>query len=127
MNKIITIYELLGLVKDGKAPKKIKYEDIIWKYDLQENEYIKDGDYWLFQDYFPNNLNFLDCLNDKVEILEEDKPMIEKIDGGIITSRGAYTNLNDVYKDMSTSYETIDDIIIKINEIIDYINRKEDK
>lgn len=25
MNKEITIYELLGLIKDGKAPKKIKY------------------------------------------------------------------------------------------------------
>lgn len=30
MNKIITIYELLGLIKDGKAPKKIKIGNIIY-------------------------------------------------------------------------------------------------
>lgn len=40
----VTIYELLGLVKDGKAPKKIRYND---------NEYLN--------------------LNDYVEIIEEDK------------------------------------------------------
>ena len=55
----------------------------------------------------------------------EDKSIIEKINGGIITSRAVYTNFNDVFKDMSKSYETIDDIIIKLNEVIDYINRRE--
>lgn len=29
----ITIYELLGLVKDGKAPKKIKYKNNIFYFD----------------------------------------------------------------------------------------------
>ena len=29
----ITIYELLGLVKDGKAPEKIKYNDKIFDYN----------------------------------------------------------------------------------------------
>lgn len=81
MNKEITIYELLGLIKDGKAPKKIKYENIIWKYNLEENEYIEDRkDYRRFQDYFSNNLNFLDCLNEEVEIIKDYKPIIEKID-----------------------------------------------
>lgn len=28
----ITIYELLGLVKDGKAPKKIAYNSVILEY-----------------------------------------------------------------------------------------------
>ena len=35
------MYELLGLVKDGKAPKKIKYQDeeyIINKICLEDNE-----------------------------------------------------------------------------------------
>ena len=26
-NKEITVYELMGLIKDGKAPEKIKYDD----------------------------------------------------------------------------------------------------
>ena len=32
----ITIYELLGLIKDGKAPKKIKYENR--EYYLYDNK-----------------------------------------------------------------------------------------
>ena len=121
MNKIISVYELLGLIKDGKAPKKIKFDDTEYKcgngyYYRIDNEIPK---------IFTNEYNIFLCLNDKVEILEEDKPIIEKINGGMVTSRAVYTNFNDVFKDMSKSYETIDDIIIKLNEVIDYINRKE--
>ena len=32
MNKTITIYELLGLIKDGKAPKIVKWEDYIFSF-----------------------------------------------------------------------------------------------
>ena len=28
----VTIYELLGMIKDGKIPKKIKYDNDIWEY-----------------------------------------------------------------------------------------------
>ncbi len=119
MNNTISVYELLGLIKDGKAPKKIKYEDIIWKYDMQENEYTKEKeDYWLFQDYFPNNLNLLDCLEDKLEILEEDKPIIEKIE------IKKYNFHNDNHSKLLKNQEQLSN---KLNEVIDYINRKEDK
>ena len=30
MNKEITIYELLGLIKDGKAPEVIRYKQLIY-------------------------------------------------------------------------------------------------
>ena len=30
--KIITLYELLGRIKDGNAPKKIKYDGTIYKW-----------------------------------------------------------------------------------------------
>lgn len=125
MSKKISFYDLLGLIKDRKAPKKIKYEDIMWEYDLQENEYIKDGDYWLFQDYFPNNLNFLDCLQDKVEIIEEDKPTIEKIDTtteNTLFTMECYTGIPEQAQDWN--FNVLKD---KINEIIDYISKKEDK
>ena len=41
----ITMYELLGLVKDGKAPKKILYNDIEHEnYKLQkENKILKEN------------------------------------------------------------------------------------
>ena len=65
----ITIYELLGLVKDGKAPKKIKYKNIIYQYDYEDEfYYYKDSEISkMFFDYGFENLN------DKVEILEEEK------------------------------------------------------
>ena len=125
MNKTITIYELLGLIKDGKAPKKIEYQGNYLEFDGEDYKYYKGAE-TLSEDSLVKYIA-VGNLNDTVEILEEDKPIIEKINGGIITSRAVYTNFNDVFKDMSKSYETIDDIIIKLNEVIDYINRKEDK
>lgn len=72
MNEEIKIIDLLNKKANREEmPNKIKYENIEWYYDIEENEYIKENeDYWLFQDYFPNNLNFMDCLNDLVEILD---------------------------------------------------------
>lgn len=127
MKTTINVYELLGLVKDRKAPKKIKYEDIMWEYDLQENEYIakEDGDYWLFQDYFPNNLNFLDCLKDKVEILEENKPIIEKLN--IESDSPTHFYIRNEYGTKCGLTKHSKMIADKLNKVIDYINRKEDK
>ena len=76
----ITIYELLGLVKDGKAPKKIKFKNRIYEYKNN----IEDG----FIDYVgiekETNVNFYlssyignnyisDIFTDEVEIIEEPK------------------------------------------------------
>ena len=36
----ITVYELLGLIKDGKAPKKIKYDGYTFEY--KQNSYVLD-------------------------------------------------------------------------------------
>lgn len=116
MNKTITIYELLGLVKDKKVPKNIKYEYVIWEYSLQENDYRKGKeDYWLFEDYFPNNLNFLDCLQDQVEILEDNKLIIEKIKRYEFKENGITIS----------EQPSIIEIADKLNEVIDCINRKE--
>ena len=73
MNKEIKIINLINKkAKREEKTNKIKYENIEWYYDIEENEYIKENeDYWLFQDYFPNNLNFMDCLNDLLEILDD--------------------------------------------------------
>ena len=129
MNKEITIIEIINKIANNEnMPKKIKYNDKIYIYSEANQDYLEcNKDDFDLLGYAFCNWRTRDFINDKVEIIEEDKPMIEKIDGGIITSRGTYINFNDVYKDMSTSYKTIDDIIIKINEIIDYINKNEEK
>ena len=47
----ITIYELLGLIKDGKAPKKIMYKDKIWEF-IQDDVDYKNDDTYLFEYLF---------------------------------------------------------------------------
>ena len=70
MNKEITIYELLGLIKDGQAPKKIKFSE--------ETFVLKDGRYKEIHNTNQDNAMLGDyfrldgMLNDKVEIIEED-------------------------------------------------------
>lgn len=71
----ITMYELLGLVKDGKAPKKIRYNDNIYYsskdrvdlhvYQTEESDTTRKLSLIIDNEY----LN----LNDYVEIIEEDK------------------------------------------------------
>ena len=64
--KVISIYELLGMVKDGKAPKKIKYENR--EYYLYDNKSYLSTDKTRFFD----KIYFSD-LNIEVEILDEEE------------------------------------------------------
>lgn len=66
MKKTITLYELLGMVKDGKAPKKIKYENR--EYYLYDNKSYLSTDKTRFFD----RIYFCD-LNIEVEILDEEE------------------------------------------------------
>lgn len=111
----ITIYELLGLVKDGKAPKKIICDDISLEYDENKEDYYGyyDGD-GFFEYLFGRNVNFL---NDKVRIIEDPKK-IEKItirDKTLGFPNGEWTarNIDKAFA-------------IKINELIDEINKLKD-
>ena len=113
MSKKISVYDLLGLIKDGKAPKKIIYNDNV--YEFTDYDYrcivteIEKGfvEYWLIGNY---NQDLRHLLNEKVEILEEYKPKIYPI-----------------FLNEECGMEMIEAICDKLNEIIDYINRKEDK
>lgn len=102
-----TIYELLGMIKDGKAPKKIMFDDYIYQFDNNYENYVRD-------DGIGTSINWdyvaIKCLNEPVKILETtityklDK--IEKLDlsNGISVVHCAY----------------------KINEIIDRLNKEEE-
>ena len=70
----ITIYKLLGLVKDGKAPKKIRYDGTIYEYSENDDFYYCKG-FSLYREFVTNG----NCLDNEVEIIEEPKK-IEKID-----------------------------------------------
>ena len=69
----ITMYELLRMIKDGKAPKKIKFNNIYCYYRECKNEYVDYTNKPIIQwDYVVMN-----SLNEEVEILEEEPRDIE--------------------------------------------------
>ena len=116
----ITMYELLGMVKDGKIPKKIKYRNNIFEYcgglgDYRPDNITKYHGNYLFHYLFEEEVNFL---NDEVEILEEEKKIPEKL--------GTYTITDETISGMRKTLNTMIniDIIGTINEIIDYLKSK---
>ena len=112
----ITIYELLGLVKDGKAPKKIKCDSVILKYDEEYEDYWYYYDRGLFEYKFGKCIDFL---NDEVEIIEEPKK-IKKIEKPT-QDEYLYSTGKELYENDMKVYD-------KVNELIDEINKlKEDK
>lgn len=62
-----TIYELLGMIKDNKAPKKIMYGGDTYTYCEEEKDYVSDENdsFSIFQDMVISKI-----LNEEVEILE---------------------------------------------------------
>lgn len=111
----ITIYELLGLVKDGKAPKHIKcnnlnlyWNDENYTYDIREDKL-----------YVPFYMFDYSELNDEVEIIEEPK----KIGKIARCDDVKMTHYDELYK--PTENEEI--LRIKINELIDEINNLKKK
>lgn len=119
MNKEITVYELLGLIKDGKAPKRIIFDTTEYKYGCGyyyriDNEVPK---------IFTNEYNIFMCLNEEVEILEENKPIIEKLN--IESDSPTHFYIRNEYGTKCGLTKHSKMIANKLNEIIDYINKKE--
>jgi hypothetical protein len=84
-NKTITIYELLGLIKEGKAPEKIQHNDIIWNYTSSFKDYYYNGNYFFNNETLAGKLWILEHLNDTVEILDDIDDEFEESD--CITSK----------------------------------------
>lgn len=151
----ITIYKLLRLINDGKAPKKIKYDDIVLEY----NEEIEDYNYYdgkgLFEYKFENCKNFL---NDEVEIIDDEEwrtifdfPNYEVSNKGNIRSKEYNDSLGhlrsskklkkiEMYQDEEGHYflnkqdrkvyvncDEMDFMVDKFNELIDEINNLKEK
>ena len=132
----ITMYELLGMIKDGKAPKKVKYREMIYHICYEYGDYesdieeYRDADtkehYYLFED-----IDMLKCLNDEVEIIEKKK-IPKKINNGytkqsIEDMKEARFNSNDMAKicnRIGWLMENRNELSNKIDEIIDYLKSK---
>ena len=129
------IYTLLGMIKDGKAPRSVYSRGNMYTYDEASNDYwcneLDTGTKWLFDEYV-----ITDILNDKAEILETT----------INWKNIAYKMSNDLLNKQCEEWqkeikqdkiEKIDiditeeaqfginaKIIYKINEIIDRLNKE---
>lgn len=110
----ITVYELLGLVKDGKAPKKIKFNYSIYEYKwsnaYQEKCYVNGNNYRLWE-----NLNLNSNLNDEVEIIEEPK-------------KTEYEQIEELTcNEYDFETKTINSLIKNQRKLIDEINNLKEK
>lgn len=119
MNKEITIYELLELIKDGKAPERIVYDNYIWDWTgddyhtilkTEKEQFLITGMYYTWLSEF---------LNDKVEIINNK---IGKLDIRTDINTGNNFILNEHGK---RCYLTTHSKIIaeKVNELIDEIEK----
>ena len=73
--KTIKIIDLLNLVYENKAPKKILYKYCEYEFDKEANDYINKDGLYLFAYLFDNERQ---ALSFEVEIIEKPKK-IEKI------------------------------------------------
>ena len=82
MNKEMTMIKIIDLVNkeanSEKMPEKIKYKDTVYIYSNYYKDYVEkkseiriEADTGLLQ-----NIELLKCLNNYVEVLEEDKGII---------------------------------------------------
>lgn len=124
----IDMYTLLGMVKDGKAPKKIKYMGYIFEYDTNHKRYESyfDEQIWTLNDF----VNVDDNLNDTVKIPndeDEEKKIPEKLetykDGNndIFLDDLCYKYM-PIHKDSLSFNEQV--IVDKLNEVLDYLKSK---
>ena len=121
----ITMYELLGMVKDGKQPRKIKYRDNLFEYrvgvdDYRADEPIKYHGNYLFHYLFEEEVNFL---NDEVEILDDEKKKKSKVP---IKLYGLEMLDEDMSHEIAIAKQRYNNgrIRTKINEIIDYLEKQ---
>ena len=122
----ITIYELLGLVKDGKAPETIIYRDKTWEYTTTVKgtgyQYYSPG----YQEWktLQSQVYLEECLNDEVEIIEEPKK-IEKISWREKESLAGELTASEKQNILARRTEKLKS---SLNELIDEINNlKENK
>lgn len=108
----VTMYELLGLVKDGKAPKKIAYNSVILEYAEGNEDYYSYYGRGLFEYKFTTCNDFL---NDEVEIIEEPK----KIE---------YEQIEELTcNEFDFEKKTINSLIKNQRKLIDEINNLKEK
>lgn len=113
------IIDLLNKIANGEeVPKKIKWLEQIYEYSDIDKFYYQNG-YSMYRDFYTEG----NCLNEEVEIIEEEKE-IEKLKYFDLCKSNEDGDLELTYTGVA---DTFDEVYEKINEIIDAVNeiRKE--
>lgn len=103
----MTMYELLGALKNGNAPKKIKYNGEIWERLFNEDDYWNKNEDTLSAVY-----NLTRCLDDEVEIYGDKIEELSNIEYDYLA-----------YPSGSLRETEVIDTILKHNEKINQIIR----
>ena len=128
-NKEITIYELMGLIKDDEAPKKIKIDNEIYTYkkDYEHADYfVKDSNIELNYNYYVE----YNKLNEKiVEILPEENDKWEDIEelNNNFTFEDTICELTDNDYKISCLSKKINKLIKNQQKIIEKLEGKQNE
>lgn len=113
----IKVIDLFNKIANGEeVPKKLRYNFKTYFYDSETQDYCDwDNTYGLFSDYLENNYGLSNCLNDEIEILEEEKKIPEKLEDYYLDKKGECPIELTIYEQILRD---------KINDIIDYLKSK---
>ena len=128
MNKI-KIIELLNMISRGEeVPEKIFYSDKIWYWDTKENDYVED--YKRLFNYYLDEIS-PSSLNEEVEIIE-DKSFNERVEeiynrhiDYIYGKEDKKIEKIPMVNEFESNIVSHNQTRIKINEIIDKLNKEE--
>lgn len=121
----ITIYELLGLIKDNKAPKKIRCDNFDYEFSTDDGgiDYIgidkeTSGKYYLSTVIGSNYLN--DIFSTTVEIKEEEKE-IEELP--LLANTKVRCEDDFLSRILTNNNKEHNELINKINELVREVNK----
>ena len=120
------LIDLLNKIANGEeVPKKIRFNDIEWEYNKPQYERVDKKD----RSNLWTGYNFR-ILDDEVEIIEEEKKIPEKLkwheENGVGNDDDAfYVDVNGKSQYVDSEYDSWEmTVILKINEIIDFLKSK---
>lgn len=126
MKKTITIYDLITLIKEGKAPEKAIYSDYVYSFNEENQDYynINLDEYLIYQINSDGN-NWLDV---EIEIFEE-KENDDNFTGMKMYAYGKeFMSIDYSNKEEFEGIEEINYYPVRKNEIaVDYIENNETK
>lgn len=124
----IKVIDIMNKIhNEENVPKQIKYDMKTYFYDETCQDYTDyDRTYGLFSDLLNKQYGIFSCLNEEVEIIEEENKIPEKLGYFDLTKdkNEKDENGDDLELHYTGVADTFDDVYEKINEIIDYLKSK---